>query len=270
MVIGNLSVGGSGKSPTVVYLAELLADMGWPVVIGCSGYGSPRSEGATLAPPGALRASEWGDEPAMFRDRLPDVPLVVGRQRVRAAELVEADYPGAVLLMDDGFQHLPLEKDLAILIQPVQETNRFCLPAGPYREPRSNLSRADAVLWTGEGSGFRLVRGDLKLDGHVSGPVTTICALGQPEQFLGALGQCAEVIQPLILPDHDPLTSGTLFVRLPPNLPIVVTTKDWVKLRERPDLDGRTIIVARQEVRVEPEGEFREWLEAKLDESKKI
>src|SRR5438045_2657408 len=70
--VGNLVAGGSGKSPVAIYLAKLLESSGHHVVMGCSGYGSPHSEGAEIAPPGELDPSEWGDEPAMLRWFLPE------------------------------------------------------------------------------------------------------------------------------------------------------------------------------------------------------
>src|SRR5579885_1414322 len=143
--IGNLKAGGTGKSPVTRYVADVLSSLQRQVVISCSGYGAPRSEAATLTPKGPLDAREWGDEAAMLRAFLPDTPLIVGRDRVEAAKICNKTHPDAVLLLDDGFQHLPLAKDLTILLDPPAE-NGHCLPAGPYREPRRNRSRADLVL----------------------------------------------------------------------------------------------------------------------------
>jgi tetraacyldisaccharide 4'-kinase len=276
VVVGNLSIGGSGKSPTVKYLAGLLADMGRNVVIGCSGYGSPRAEAASLAPDGPLDPAEWGDEPSMFRWLMPQVPLVVGRRRVLAASLVHEHYPEAVLLMDDGFQHLPLKKHVSILLEAKRPANSKTLPAGPYREPRSSLRRADAVVWTDEvaqADGFRLRRDPMRFvlpSGRETevGKATALCALGQPERFLRELEGRMQVVSPLALADHDPLTAGTLFDRLPKDLPVVVTAKDWVKLRQRHDIADQEIVIALQDVRIEPEQAFKAWLAAKLDEQK--
>jgi tetraacyldisaccharide 4'-kinase len=280
VVIGNLSVGGSGKSPATLEIARILREMGREVVVGCSGYGSPRAEAATVAPSGELDPAEWGDEPAMFRWLTPDLPLVVGRRRVLAAELVQIWRPRSVLLMDDGFQHLPLHKHLSLVIEQDAVPNGYCLPAGPYREPRGNVQRADAVLSpTPSGSnrssrngpvGFRLVREAQRLVTPDLEPVavdraTAVCALGQPERFLDELRETLELVDPLVLPDHDPLTGGNLLSRLPPDLPIVVTAKDWVKLRQRPDAHTRRFVIALQKVRIEPEAEFRNWLISKLD-----
>ncbi|RYD40359.1 MAG: tetraacyldisaccharide 4'-kinase, partial [Verrucomicrobiaceae bacterium] len=124
LCVGNLQVGGSGKSPLVRHLIDVLRGMGREVVVSCSGYGSPRAEAATLAPEGELDAAEWGDEPAMLRMQVPDLPLVVGRRRVLAAAIVHQHFPNAVMLMDDGFQHLPLRKTLSIVLDPLQPKNR--------------------------------------------------------------------------------------------------------------------------------------------------
>ncbi|HVL40476.1 MAG TPA: tetraacyldisaccharide 4'-kinase, partial [Fimbriimonadaceae bacterium] len=145
LCVGNLVVGGSGKSPLVLHLARLLRNLGQDVVVSASGYGSPRAAGASVAPDGPLDPAEWGDEPAMLRWLQPDLPIVVGRRRVLAAQLVARSWPGSVMLMDDGFQHLPLHKHLTLLLDP-DIPNSQTLPAGPYREPRVNRSRADLVL----------------------------------------------------------------------------------------------------------------------------
>lgn len=267
LVIGNLTTGGSGKSPLVLHVADVLRGLGKEVVIGASGYGSPRAEGATLAPSGPLDASEWGDEPAMLREAQADLPLVVGRRRVLAAEIVHRHHPDAVLLMDDGFQHLPLRKHLAILLDEPHPTNARCLPAGPYREPRRNRRRADLVL-----------PGDLRIDERFEGlrtpegeprdavSVQVLCALGRPDRLLSTLKAAGMTVERTVLAqDHDPLDAGNLFAPLSKDLPVIVTAKDWVKLRRRSDLAGWDWLIARHSVTVEPADAFRRWLQEKLD-----
>lgn len=250
--VGNLQVGGTGKTPVVAHLARVLAEMGRDVVIGVSGYGSPASEGAQVAPNGELSAANWGDEAALLRWLVPESPLIVGRARVLAAEICAREFPDAILLMDDGFQHLPLQKRVAIVLDPPTSNHR-CLPAGPYREPYRNRKRADLVI-PGQ---FRVESGPLTL--NVDGPVDVLCALGRPGRFLDALrASGVEIGRIKRAPDHDPLLADDLFAGLGER--IVVTGKDWVKLRERPDLATRQIIIAPQEVRIEPEAEFRTWL----------
>lgn len=267
--VGNLQVGGTGKSPFVLYLAQVLREMGREVVIGASGYGSPMAEAAHIAPEGVLDPRVWGDEPAMIRSLIPETPLIVGRRRVLAAELCHTNFPNAVLLMDDGFQHLPLKKHLSIVLDPPTE-NRFCLPAGPYREPRNGLKRADLVI-PGQ---FKLVRSALTFRTANSQPisahsseVSVLCALGNPESFLSSLRDAGlKVRASKLMRDHDPLDAGTLLEGLPADCPLVVTQKDWVKLSKRNDLKGREIWIADQKVSIEPEPEFRAWLKQRLDE----
>ena len=276
--VGNLVAGGSGKSPAALYLASLLIAMGRRVVIGCSGYGSPHSESASVAPEGALDALEWGDEPAMIRWLMPEVPLIVGRDRVEAAKLCHSHFPDAVLLMDDGFQHLPLKKHLTILLDSATSNHR-CLPAGPYREPLRNRKRGSLLV---RSANSREMHGEFQLQTRLTGlmkpsgesvtfatqsRVSVLCALANPSRFLADLGATGiGVDSTKCLPDHDSLQMGNLFDGLNPNLPVVVTAKDWVKLQRRSDLGSKELLIARQEARIEPEADFKAWLAAKLDE----
>lgn len=271
--VGNLRVGGSGKSPVTLHVYDVLRSMGWEVVVSASGYGSPASESATLAPVGDLRAATWGDEPSMFRLAQPDMPLIVGRNRVRAAEICAAEFPHAVLLLDDGFQHLPLAKDITILLDS-PSPNNLCLPAGPYREPRRIGRRRASTVLPGT---FQVQAEPLiffeprsgKVDSTESGgKVQLLCAIARPERFVEAVrlsgrevGRCA------FAGDHDPLTTGNLLQRFDPDVPVAVTEKDWVKLRERTDLDRFRFLVARHRVRIVPDQAFADFLHGQLASS---
>lgn len=270
ITVGNLIAGGSGKTPTTVYVAGLLRKLGTDPVVSVSGYGAPRAREATIAPDGELSAKDWGDEAAMFRWFMPDLTLVVGRDRVLAATLVHERWPDRVMLMDDGFQHLRLKQPATIVLDP-NPANNFCMPSGPYREPRSlGLKRAGLVLPNTE---MTLTRGPTEFR-QVSGPerdlqstpVNVLCALARPYRLVNALqheGFETGVVR--VLPDHDPLSRGTLLKEFDPKVPLVVTAKDWVKLRERKDIDGRIVFACWYDVRVEPEGLFEDWIRRKLD-----
>lgn len=270
LCVGNLTVGGSGKTPTVVFVADELARLAVGVVISCSGYGSPHSEEASWAPDGALDAAVWGDEAALFRELRPEIPLIVGRNRVRAAELMaERQLARTVLLLDDGFQHLPLAKDAAVLLDP-ETNNSMCLPAGPYREPRTHLGRADLVVGPRGSfrlvpylSGFSLLAGDADR-ATFDGPVSAFCAIGRPESFFQSLErQGLTVLNRGTRPDHHPLTDVDLFAGM--TRPIIVTAKDAVKLRARPDAASLDVWVAGYAVTIEPRDEFRDWLGAQVE-----
>ena len=269
--VGSLMVGGSGKSPLTHHIVDLLRDMNRKVVIGCSGYGSPRSKDATIAPDGPLHASEWGDEPAMFRWLLPDVPLVVGRNRVLAATIVHEAFPDSVIVMDDGFQHLPLEKQLTIIIDDADPKNKLCLPAGPHREPRLNRGRADLII----PEDFAMRRLPLHIvtpEGEPAIPeeYSILCALAQPSRFIRTLGARYQnglmEVPTAMLPDHDPLTAPDLWDQFPRDIPIVVTAKDWVKIRDRSDVRERKFLIALQEVNLEPRSEVVKWIERSINE----
>lgn len=268
--VGNLTVGGSGKTPATMAVAGLLKAAGKKVVLGMSGYGSPASASAQVAPEGPLEAHQWGDEPAMVRWLLPDLPIIVGRDRVMAAELCASQFPDAILLMDDGLQHKPLAKDVRICID--DGAARWVLPAGPYREPRSNLSSMDLVV--GAGGQFALEYGPNQLIDPETGKRcappegSVLTAIARPHRLVESLGQAGlTVVNAKLLPDHDPLCAGNLFGDLPDHLPVVVTAKDWVKLQLRSDLD-RTILIARREARIVPEEPFAHWLMQRLNEIK--
>jgi len=242
--VGNLVVGGTGKTPFTLALASLLQERIGPVAISLSGYGSPSSQGAQIAPLGSLDSTTWGDEPALFREALPDFPLIVGRDRVRAANLAENHFPGHLLLLDDGFQHLPLAKDVSILLRP-REANPFCLPAGPYREPKYHERRAQFVV--AEGVDYKRV---YRCEPMPSGPVTLLCAVGNPSRVLESAAILGiEVRNHIFLPDHNPLSAPDLLESV--QGPLLVTRKDWVKLKGRPDLGDRPIFVIDYQVQLE-------------------
>lgn len=256
--IGNLVMGGSGKTPVTVYVCKVLTDLGHEVVLSCSGYGAPRSEAATLAPAGPLNATEWGDEPAELRELLPDVPMIVGRDRVLAATLCLQHYPNSVLLLDDGYQHLRLKKDVSIIIQP-KIKNRFAFPAGPFRELKVFFVRPELEL---PSSQFNIVYSELTLD-QAPKIANALCAIGRPDLFRKSLESTGITIEQFIaLPDHHKLTED--FALPDPALPLIVTHKDWMKIRNRTDLENRTILVAKRSAQIVPNKEFAEWLKMKL------
>lgn len=265
--IGNLVVGGSGKSPLTLFSAQCLKELNEAVVIGCSGYGGPHSEGASLAPDGPLDPQIWGDEPAMIRWLAPEFPLVVGRNRVLAAELVAQAHPEAILLMDDGFQHLPLKKHFTIVIDEIEPANRWTLPAGPYREPRSNRKRADLIL---PSAGFKIRKGPLTfiddsgIGVAIESQTQILCAIGRPDQLIETISAVSKVEKTFIFPDHDDLQAGNLLECLDSSLVVTVTAKDWVKIRQRPDINRFQWRIALLPTTIEPKDEWMKMLSETL------
>ena len=155
--VGNLSVGGSGKTPFVAYLAHALAESGRKVAIGSRGYGGaspivPQLVNPEGQPP--LAAQEAGDEPLLLALQVPSVRVVVGRDRVAVARFAAERLGCDVILLDDGFQHRRLHRDLDLLLMDAGSGfgNGRMLPCGPLREPVSQVTRADAVIVTGAAS----------------------------------------------------------------------------------------------------------------------
>ena len=158
--VGNLTLGGTGKTPFVIYLADLLEKMGYEAVILTRGYGRIGSGKTIILPPGEkndFSASQLGDEPALMRRRLPEAWLGISSDRFRAANTIARHEERAerlVFILDDGFQCRNICRDLDIvMIDPAQMPgNERLFPVGALREPPTELRRARVVVINGSGS----------------------------------------------------------------------------------------------------------------------
>jgi tetraacyldisaccharide 4'-kinase len=147
--VGSLWAGGVGKTPVTIAVARLLQESGVRVAVLTHGYGGSRYRtGALVDPLQHPDPAEVGDEAAELRLALPDVPIAVGKRRVRMAHAAMARWSPDALVLDDGFQHLPLARALDLVLLPAESPlgNGFCLPAGPLREPPDGLKRASGVV----------------------------------------------------------------------------------------------------------------------------
>ncbi|MBI4169302.1 MAG: tetraacyldisaccharide 4'-kinase [Acidobacteria bacterium] len=190
--IGNLTVGGSGKTPLTSFIAGFLRDSGYRVGVASRGYrrrgpAAPRlvSDGRRLlADPGAA-----GDEPYLIARDNPSVPVAVGADRVAAARLLLATGPLEAILLDDAFQHRRIARDLDLLLVDGRDPwgNGRMLPHGPLREPLSAVTRADAVILTrSEGRVPAAVAS--VLERHNPRAAVLHCGL-EPEAFVRAEGE---------------------------------------------------------------------------------
>ena len=249
VVVGNLTVGGTGKTPLTIYLARELGAANLKVGIVSRGYGR---RGAQMR--GVQPDSDWrdvGDEPVIIARRT-GFPTMVAADRVAAARTLIAR--GAeVILADDGLQHLPLGRDCEIVVIDGRRGfgNGRLLPAGPLREPIAALGRVDLVVVNGEPAHrslappalpagalrMRLVaQPAVRLDGRGQAcelaafrarRVHAVAGIGNPQRFFAELaGQGLEVIAHAF-PDHHPFTEREL--SFGDELPVLMTEKDAVK-----------------------------------------
>ena len=148
--VGSLWAGGVGKTPVTIAVARLLQESGVRVAVLTHGYGGSRYHtGALVDPLQHPDPAEVGDEAAELRLALPDVPVAVGKWRVQMAQAAIARWSPDALVLDDGFQHLPLARALDLVLLPAESPlgNGFCLPAGPLRETPEGVRRAGGVVW---------------------------------------------------------------------------------------------------------------------------
>ena len=187
--VGNISAGGSGKTPFVLLLGELLKARGVRFDVLSRGYGR-RSRGVLLVDPAGL-PQQFGDEPLLIARRL-QVPVIVGENRYAAGLFAESRFGPQLHLLDDGFQHRGLARDFDIVMVTPQDASDRLLPSGRLREPRSSLRRADAiVLASGASSDTFPVDGKLVwrvrrgiVPQNVPPRPVVFCGIARPENFI--------------------------------------------------------------------------------------
>ena len=151
--IGNLTVGGTGKTPAVCMVADWAQKQGYRPAVLTRGYGGRHSRKVLeVSDEQGIRATplESGDEPYLLATRLPGIPVIVSKSRYQAGVLAREKYGTDFYILDDGFQHLALERDLDLVFMDATRPfgNGHLLPWGPLREPVAHLRRADAFVFT--------------------------------------------------------------------------------------------------------------------------
>jgi tetraacyldisaccharide 4'-kinase len=220
--VGNLSLGGAGKTPLVISLARLLQRDGWHPDVLSRGYG--RSKGTTERVDISGDAQRFGDEPLLIA-RSTGVPVYVGASRYQAGLLADNESSGVgVHLVDDGFQHRQLARDLDIVVMHRSDLKQRLLPAGRLREPLLSLQRADVIVLRQEDAELestlrRYTRGDccfwrmrrvLALPSVVQRAVA-FCAVARPEEFFQGLGAAgAGMVERIRFRDHHRYTTADI------------------------------------------------------------
>ena len=238
MVIGNISVGGTGKTPLIIAVSELLSQKGFKPGIISRGYGGDFSGVHSVSENDD--ATVCGDEPLLIKNRT-GLPVVISSDRVAAAEYLLANNACDVLLSDDGMQHYRMQRDaeIAVVDSKRMHGNGFCIPAGPLREPVGRLQQVDMVVHHGDPSRdyhftlnfdrcTELMSGSKKsLSELAVAPVHAVAGIGHPQRFFEQLrDQGLEVIEHPF-PDHH-VYSATDF-EFDDQLPVLMTEKDAVK-----------------------------------------
>jgi len=249
--VGNLSIGGSGKTPLVICLAKALVREGFAVDVLSRGYG--RSQRTVERVEVTGNAERFGDEPLLIAQQA-GVPVYVGASRYEAGRLAEAaggSNGRPVHLLDDGFQHRQLARTVDIVLVHRSDLHQRLLPAGRLREPLSSLSRADVIVLRQEdadleeklssyvrpGCCFWRVRRSLKLENGVKRGVA-FCAIARPAEFFAQLTATGVALaEQMPFRDHHRYT--------------VADIEHLAELGERVDCDA-FVITAKDEVKLTP------------------
>ena len=274
VVVGNLTVGGAGKTPLVIWLARYLRDRGLRVAVLSRGYGGhARSFPVAVTPttdPGLV-----GDEPVLIAQRT-GCPVVVDPDRARGGRWLLAQGPCDLVVADDGLQHYRLERDLEIAVVDGERRfgNGLLLPAGPLREGRGRLRTVDIVVANGgvprageHGMNLRasvirsLAQPDRveRIETWRGRRVQALAGIGNPERFFRMLRELGLEVDPLPFPDHHAFTA--VDIDPPGDGPVLMTEKDAVKCQA---LAGpRHWVVP---VDAEPDPAFVRCLDSRLSE----
>ncbi|WOT03890.1 tetraacyldisaccharide 4'-kinase [Shewanella youngdeokensis] len=255
IIVGNITVGGSGKTPTVIYLIELLRQQGYKPGVISRGYGV-NIKGVRSVRYGD-NASQVGDEPAMIVART-GVPMVVGSKRIEAAKQLLSDFDVDIIISDDGLQHYALARDIELIILDGERRlgNGMLLPAGPLREGRWRTSSVDHVIVNGGtaigteqqmtlmASQWHLVAANShkvsKTHAEVKSaaqpmqeqPVVAMAGIGNPNRFFDTLSNLGFTLDKTqAFDDHSAYTEADLST-LAGKRPLLMTEKDAVKCRD--------------------------------------
>jgi tetraacyldisaccharide 4'-kinase len=240
IVVGNLTVGGTGKTPLVIYLVERLRAAGYTPGVISRGYGSA----APLFPFHVgleTSVAEAGDEPFLIVNRTA-APLVIGPNRGESIDALLAKHAVDVIISDDGLQHLALQRDieLCLLDKTSPQNNRNLLPAGPYRESLSRLSSVDFVINHGGSEGEHIMhlvagepasllpdKGPLLFDAKE--PIHAMAGIGNPQRFFDTCDSLDYQFTAHAFPDHHDFTADD--INFGDSLNVLMTEKDAVKCK---------------------------------------
>jgi tetraacyldisaccharide 4'-kinase len=292
--VGNLVAGGSGKTPVVAAIAEMLRRAGERPAILSRGYGRRSPDGDVVVVSDGTRTLEpverSGDEPQMLARALRQVPVLVASDRHRAGQLARSRFDSTVLLLDDGFQHLQLARDVDLLIVSPEDLEERMLPAGTLREPLASAQVADALLVPASGDAVarvgaalgvspvftvtttydevRLIGSGETVDRSAPRRVMAVAAIARPARFVNALRDRGwDVVSQLTFRDHHWFSERDLarvaeMARTSGAELVITTEKDAARLRDVPATPVWAVLP--MHVSIEPGAAFTTWLTGRL------
>ena len=240
IIVGNITAGGSGKTPLVLWLAHHLQDLGYHPGLISRGYRARQTDWPQLVSANS-DPYQFGDEPVLLAQQ-SGCPVCIGPDRPAAVRTLLAAHSCDIILSDDGLQHYALARDIEIAVIGAQGLgNRCLLPAGPLREPASRLHQVDLVIHNHPTrTGYQIdwgkpVMSRVPTQAAVSQPLTrfrgqsvhAVAGIAYPEHFFALLRTHGLVLKTHAFPDHHLYTPDDL--QFSPPLPILMTRKDAVK-----------------------------------------
>lgn len=244
IVVGNLTVGGTGKTPLVIWVAGFLKEQGYKPGIICRGYGGKARHWPQQVRPDSDPVAT-GDE-AVLISRRTGCPMAAGPERISAGEELLHYHPECdVIISDDGLQHYAMARDIEIAVIDGSRRfgNEFCLPAGPLREPVKRIEKVDLVVTNGIAAkdeyAMQYKAGEVcnlldesqckPLDEFKGKPIYAMAGIGNPDRFFSQLDEQGMTVVPHAFSDHQAYQAEDL--EFEENYPVIMTEKDAVKCR---------------------------------------
>lgn len=244
VVVGNLTAGGNGKTPLVIWLVQALQQQGYEVGVVSRGYGG-KAQSYPLLVTAQTATDQAGDEPVLIAQRT-NAPVAVAPRRRAAIERLLAKYPLDIIITDDGLQHYALQRNVEIVVVDGERRfgNGWWLPAGPMRERASRLNQVDAVVTNGgtalageiamtlsPGLAVNMRSGEKRALSTFK-EVVAMAGIGHPPRFFNTLRQQGLTpVAEIAFADHHAYHKAELVALTQPEQPLLMTEKDAVKCR---------------------------------------
>jgi tetraacyldisaccharide 4'-kinase len=294
ITVGNITVGGTGKTPTVSLLARSLFERGFKVAVVTRGYLGTKTKSPLIVSDGAqvlASCTEAGDEAVMLAAKLSGIPIIACRNRVAAGKHACVMFGADIVLLDDGFQHLQLRRDLDVVLVNAADPfgNGSLLPRGILREPFSALKRAGIIVLTKADSPVRVAEITAYIQGlnpdagfftasymvacfrtFTAGLIVTadelsgkkaavLCSIGDPESFINMISQSGiHVADTLVYPDHHAYCAGdfTAIRKVAARVDAIITTEKDIAKLDAGMLQLDNLIIMEIEQVIEPAERF--------------